>query len=251
MEKKKMNWRDSLRASSSPDGFIISGGAPYDLIPKNTYWHDNFMNNFTRDGIKIANLPHGIEVVDTLPEVGNQSTFYRVKDSDEIYYYSTSGDWIELGSGSQFKVLTDEEYMQLWGQSLSGVFTKVTYYSRCPSTTLTVTPIGCTVVYHEDIIREFFANSGWYNLLVELQYRTITAEEQAEWDIPFSVGWIAVWWNDWTNEETITPIGHGDEAMALKGFEVTRTAETASFSSSAIASPKVTLFTRSRSVPVI
>lgn len=229
MENKKMNWRDSLRASSSPDGFIVKGGAPYPLIPKNVYWHDNFMNNFTADGIKIANLPDGIEVVDTLPEVGDQSKLYRIKDSDEIYFYSTSGDWVSLGSGSQFKVLTDEEYMQLWGQTFSGIYTKITYYSKCVPTTFTNTPTGCTVFYHDDIIREFYANSGWYDTEVEMQYRTITAEEQVEWDIPFSVGWIAVWYNDWVGEEMITPIGHSDEAMALKGFEVTRTADTASF----------------------
>lgn len=106
-----MTWRDNLRAASSEDGFIIAGGSGASLIPQNTNWHDNYMNSFTEDGIKIANLKDAVSQVETLPqEADTGSLYYLTTGANPGMYYYDGTEWVAVGGGggtSDFDQLTN------------------------------------------------------------------------------------------------------------------------------------------------
>ena len=94
-----MTWRDNLRAASSEDGFIIAGGSGASMIPQNTNWHDNYMNSFTEDGIKIANLKEPVEQVESLPATGKEGELcYVTGDNPGMYFYD-GDEWVAVGGG--------------------------------------------------------------------------------------------------------------------------------------------------------
>lgn len=116
-----MTWRDNLRAASSEDGFIIAGGSGASLIPQNTNWHDNYMNSFTEDGIKIANLKDAVSQVETLPqEADTGSLYYLTTGANPGMYYYDGTQWVAVGGGgvSDFNDLTNRP--QLNGAAMTG-----------------------------------------------------------------------------------------------------------------------------------
>ena len=117
-----MTWRDNLRAASSEDGFIIAGGSGASMIPQNTNWHDNYMNSFTEEGIKIANLKDAVSQVETLPqEADTGSLYYLTTGANPGMYYYDGTQWVAVGGGggtSDFNDLTNRP--QLNGSAMTG-----------------------------------------------------------------------------------------------------------------------------------
>ena len=116
-----MTWRDNLRGASSEDGFIIANGSGGGLIPQNTNWHDNYMNSFTENGIKIANLKEPVEQVESLPATGKEGELCYVTGENPGMYFYDGDEWVAVGGGSGVSDFNDlSNRPQLNGTQMTG-----------------------------------------------------------------------------------------------------------------------------------